>query len=316
MNEIPKIEDIYRAGGRIKDKARITPVLSSSNINKITGAEIFFKCENFQKVGAFKFRGATNAIMSIDETDLKKGVATHSSGNHAQALALAAKEMEIPATIVMPNNSPKVKKEAVKSYGAEIIFCEPTLQAREETLNKVIEEKGSTFIHPYDNYDIICGQATASMELIREIGNLNIVMTPVGGGGLLAGTASFVKSFSTNTEVYAAEPAGADDAYKSFKKGEIVPSKNPNTICDGLLTSLGELNFFIIQKLVDDILTVEDDIIIKAMKLIWERMKVIVEPSAAVPLAVILQHPNKFKGKKVGIILSGGNVDLDNLPWL
>lgn len=290
-------------------------MLSSQSINTISGSDVYFKCENFQKVGAFKFRGASNAVLSLSEVESKCGVATHSSGNHAQALALAAKMRNIPAYIVMPNNSPEVKKNAVLGYGAEIIYCEPTLEARESTLESVVKRTGATFIHPYNNFNVIAGQGTAALELLNEVHNLDIIMTPVGGGGLLSGTSITIKSIDKSIKVIAAEPSGADDAFRSKLNGRIEPSINPKTICDGLLTSLGTLTFKVISELTDEILVVEDEWTIKAMKLIWERMKIIVEPSACVTLGSILKYPDKFKGKKVGIILSGGNLDLTKLPF-
>jgi threonine dehydratase len=312
---IPTLKDIQVAAYRIETQINRTPVMTSRTLNEIVGGELFFKCENLQRVGAFKFRGASNAVMSLTKEEAAKGVATHSSGNHAQALSLAARERDIPAYIVMPSNSPEVKIKAVEEYGAKITFCEPTLEARESTLKKVVKRTGAHFVHPYDDPRIIAGQGTAGLELIDEIDGLDIVMTPVGGGGLLSGTALSVKYVSKETQVIAAEPENADDAYRSFKTGKLVPSKNPDTIADGLKTSLGELNFGIIMRYVDDIVITSENAIIYAMRIIWERMKQIVEPSAAVPLAAILEHKIDVEDKRVGIILSGGNVDLDDLPW-
>lgn len=313
--QIPSFSEIKIAYKRIKNYIHNTPVLSSNSINIICGAEIFFKCENFQKIGAFKIRGATNAIFSLSNEDAEKGVATHSSGNHAQALALAAKWRGIKSYVVMPKNSPQVKINAVRGYGAEITFCEPNLMARENGLSKVVEKTGATFIHPYDNYNVICGQGTAALEFLKKVPNPDIIMTPVGGGGLLSGTAITVSTISDKIKIIAGEPAGADDAFRSFKSGKLILQTNPQTIADGLLTSLSDLTFHIITKLVDDILTVKEENIKKAMQLIWERMKIIVEPSAAVPLGAILENPELFSDKKIGIILSGGNVDLEKLPW-
>lgn len=278
-------------------------------------SRFYFKCENFQKVGAFKSRGAVNALFSMDEKLAQMGVGTHSSGNHAQALARAAKLRNVPAYIVMPQNAPKVKVEAVKNYQGIITFCEPTLQSREETLSEVVKETGAIEVHPYDNYSIIEGQATCGKELIESVGGIDLILCPVGGGGLLSGTALAADYFSNNTKVIACEPAGADDAYKSFKSGQIIPSLNPNTIADGLLTSLGERNFPIIQKYVSDIVTVSEEAIIKAMSLIFERMKIVIEPSAAVPFAAILENKVNVRNKQVGIILSGGNIDIKKLPF-
>ncbi len=309
------LEDIQKTHKRIKPFIHKTPVLNSHSINKITGADIWFKCENFQKVGAFKFRGAINAVLSLAEGDRRKGVATHSSGNHAQGLALAAKLNNMPAYIVMPKTAPKVKIKAVEGYGTEIIFCEPTLQAREESLNGVIRKSGATFIHPYNNYEVIAGQATAAKELIEEKGAFDFILTPVGGGGLLSGTLLTTHFLSPKTKVIAGEPIGADDAYRSVNAGKIIPSQNPDTIADGLLTSLGDKTFPIIQKYIEEIILVSDKEIVSAMQLVWERMKIIIEPSSAVPLAALIQQKQKFEGKKVGIILTGGNVDLGNLPF-
>ena len=313
--KIPVFDNILEAYERIKHQVKHTPVLTSQSINDILGCSIFFKCENFQKVGAFKFRGASNAVLSLNEKQSRNGVATHSSGNHAQALALAGSMRNIPSYIVMPDNSPKVKSDAVAGYGGNIIYCKHTLEARESTLEKVVNDTGAEFIHPYNNFNVICGQGTAALELLREIRELDIVMTPVGGGGLLSGTSISVKALSPNTLVIAGEPKGADDAFKSLQKGGIVPSVNPKTIADGLLTSLGILTFEIIRSNVSEIITVSEESIISAMKLIWERMKIIIEPSSAVPVAVILDNKDKFAGKRVGIILSGGNVDLGKLPF-
>jgi len=306
----PDLKTIMQAAQRIATYIHHTPVVTSKSINEIAGCELFFKCENLQKVGAFKMRGATNAVLSLTDEQRNKGVATHSSGNHAQALALAAKLTGTKAYIVMPENAPKVKVEAVKGYGAEITFCEPTLQARETTLEAVVEKTGASFIHPYNDMRIIAGQATAALELHEEIADLDVLVAPVGGGGLLSGSALSTHYLKPACKVLAAEPEGANDAWQSLQKGGIVPSSQPKTIADGLLTSLGSLTFPIIQKYVEDILTVDDGTITCAMQLIWERMKLVVEPSGAVPLAVILNHPQKFQKKKVGVIISGGNVDL------
>lgn len=313
--KIPNYADIVAAHHRIKPFINKTPVLRSSYLNNLLKCELFFKCENFQKVGAFKYRGATNALLSLSKEDLTRGVATHSSGNHAQALALAAKTLGCRATIIMPKNSPRVKLNAVAGYGADIILCEPTLESREQTLQKFVEETNAVFIHPYNKFEIICGQATAAKELIEEVGWLDYVLAPVGGGGLLSGTAIATKTLLPDARVIAAEPAGADDAARSFRSGRIEPSVNPQTIADGLRTSLGELTFEIIRRYVDDIITETDENIIQAMKLIWERMKIIIEPSSAVPLAAVISNQGIFEGKRVGIILSGGNVDFNNLPW-
>ncbi len=313
--QIINLEDIQKAATRIGPYIHRTPVLTCRGLNNISGASLYFKCENFQKVGAFKFRGATNAVFSLSENELAHGVATHSSGNHAQALALAARNRGTKAYIVMPDNAPAVKIEAVKGYGGEIIFCEPTLKAREATLDEFVKKSGATIIHPYKDPGIIAGQATAALELIEEIDDLDIIIAPVGGGGLLSGTSLVATFLSPKTKVVGAEPEGADDACRSLKSGRIVPSVNPRTIADGLLTSLGSITFPIIKNYVSDILTVSEKNILLAMKLIWERAKIIVEPSGAVPFGVVLQHREKFAGTKVGIIISGGNVDLKTVRW-
>jgi len=307
--------DILEAHQLIKKYIHKTPVLTSSSINNIFDLELFFKCENLQKVGAFKIRGATNAVFSLSEEEIKSGVATHSSGNHAAALTLAAKWRNIPAEVVMPKTSPKVKVEAVRGYGANITFCEPTQEARESTMAKIVEATGAMFIHPYNNEKIITGQATAALELLQENSDLDYVIAPVGGGGLLSGTLLTCHYLFPNVKVIGAEPKGADDAYRSLQKNQIIPSINPKTIADGLLTSLGTLTFPIIKEFVDQIITVDEASIIKAMRMIWERMKIIIEPSSAVPLAVVIENHELFKDKKVGIILSGGNVDLGKLPF-
>ena len=315
MTLLPSFSDIQTAHDRIRPFIHRTPVLTSQSINQIVGAELFLKCENFQKVGAFKFRGACNSVLALSDEEAEKGVCTHSSGNHAAALALAARMRGIPAYIVMPENAPEIKKKAVAGYGAQITFCEPTLAARESTLKKVAAETGATEIHPYNYFNVICGQGTAAKELIEETGQLDIIMAPVGGGGLLSGTAISAKAMLPNILVIAAEPAGADDAFRSFQSKTLQPSVNPKTIADGLLTSLGSITFPIIQNEVDQIVTVSEESIVAAMRMIWERMKIIIEPSSAVPLAAILENKVDVKGKKVGIILSGGNVDLGRLPF-
>jgi len=278
--------------------------------------QIFFTCENFLKAGAFKIRGATNPVFALADKEASQGVATHSSGNHAAALALAARWRGIKAYVVMPENAPHIKRNAVTEYGAEIIFCKPTLEAREEGLDKVLVHTGATPIHSYNDYRVISGQGTIALELCEEIPDLDIVMAPVGGGGLLSGTAIAVSMISPQTHIIAAEPERADDAYRSFHAGRLIPANNPDTIADGLRTSLGDLTFPIIRRYVKDIFTVSEEGIVKAMRSIWERMKIIVEPSAAVPLGALLAKPRELSGKRVGVILSGGNADLANLPWI
>jgi len=312
---VPDLQTIEAAASRIEPYIHHTPVLTSSYLNSLTGAEIFLKCENFQKVGAFKSRGACNAVFSLPEEDIQRGVCTHSSGNHAQALARAAALRNCKAYIVMPETAPLVKVDAVKGYGGIITFCKPTLAAREETLRHVMEKTGATEIHPYNDYRIIAGQATAALELHRSVKSLDIIMSPVGGGGLLSGTALATKYISPATRVLAAEPKGADDAYRSMIARQIVPSIDPVTIADGLLTSLGTLTFPIILENVEKIILVSEETIVNAMRLFWERMKIIIEPSSAVPVGAILDNPAVFRNKKVGVIISGGNVNLSKLPW-
>lgn len=313
--KLPTVADILEAHDRIRSCVHRTPVLTSKQIDNIFGCSLYFKCENFQKVGAFKFRGASNAVMSLSPIQKSRGVVTHSSGNHAAALALAAAMNGTRSFIIMPETAPEVKKNAVKGYGAEITFCKPTLQAREETCRMIMEREGATLVHPYDDFNVICGQGTASMELIQEIPNLEVIVAPVGGGGLISGTATFIKGINKNIKVIGAEPLNADDAYKSFKSGILMPSVNPLTIADGLLTSLSELTFTIIRKNVDDILTVREDSIIECMRLVWERMKIIIEPSSATVVAAVMENPEYFRNKKTGLIISGGNVDLKKLPF-
>jgi len=312
---VPTLKDIQQAHDRIRNFIHRTPVLTSSAINAIVGAELYFKCENLQKVGAFKIRGATNAVQLLDKETASLGVATASSGNHGAGLASAAKTRGIPAFVVMPNNSSQAKVKAVAGYGAEIIYCEPTMESREGTLAKLVEKTGASLIHPYNDYRIIAGQGTAIVELLEEVENLEIILAPIGGGGLIGGTALAAHYIAPKVKVFGAEPAGADDAYQSFKSGKLIPSENPNTIADGLRASIGEKPFGIIKRHVTDIVTVSEESIVAAMRTIWERMKIIVEPSGAVPLAALLEKKLDITGKRVGIILSGGNIDLDNLPW-
>jgi len=313
--KLPSLIDIQAAHTRIKPFIHHTPVMKSQQLNELFNCELFFKCENFQKVGAFKFRGATNAVLSLTSEEKNKGVITHSSGNHAAALALAGRMNGIKANIVMPDNAPVVKKNAVAGYGAEITFCKPTLQAREDTTRLIMERTGATLVHPYDNFNVICGQGTAALELLQEKRDLEIVIAPVGGGGLMSGTSTCVKGINKNIQVIGAEPIMANDAYISFTTGILTPSVNPLTIADGLLTSLSELTFSVIRKNVDKILTAKEDSIIECMLLVWERMKIIIEPSSATVLAIVKENPAIFSGKKIGLIISGGNVDFRKLPF-
>jgi threonine dehydratase len=311
----PTLPDIRDAHSRIRPFIHMTPVLSSRLLNELFNCELFFKCENFQKVGAFKFRGATNAVLSLTPEEKRRGVVTHSSGNHAAALALAANMNGVKANIVMPETAPVVKKNAVAGYGAEITFCKPTLAAREETTRTIMEKTGATLVHPYDNFYVICGQGTAALELLNQKDDLDIVIAPVGGGGLLSGTSTCVKEINAGIRVFGAEPLNANDAYISFTTNKLMPSVNPLTVADGLLTSLSELTFSIIKKNVDAIYTAKEESIIECMLLVWERMKIIIEPSSATVLAVVKENPHMFRGKKIGLIISGGNVDFRKLPF-
>jgi len=307
--------DIVQSHQRISPYIHRTPVLTSQMINDISGAELFFKCENFQKMGAFKMRGATNAILQLSDEQKQKGVVTHSSGNFAQALALSAKNLGIKAYIVMPSNSPEVKKNAVKGYGGIITECEPTLEDREKTATKIKQEKGATFVHPYNDFNVILGNASVGKELLEEYPDLDVIIVPVGGGGLISGVALSAISFGNNCKVIGAEPYTVDDAYRSLQSGKIESNLTTNTIADGLKTLLGDITFNIINNHVEKIIRVTEEEIVEAMQLIWERMKIIVEPSAAVTLAAVLKSKQEFKNKKVGMVLSGGNVDLKKLPF-
>lgn len=311
----PQLMDIEEAAERIAPYAEKTPVLTCSAINEMVHAELYFKCENFQKVGAFKFRGACNAVFSLTDEEAAKGVATHSSGNHGAALAFAGSLRGVPVHVVMPNNAPNIKKDAVAGYGAEITFCEPTLEARESTLDLIMEKTGAVMIHPYNDERIICGQGTTALELVKEFSDLDIIMAPIGGGGLISGTCIAAKGLKPNISIIGAEPKGADDAYQSFIKGVIVPQTNPQTMADGLLTSLGEKTFPIIQKYVKEIITVSEEHITEAMQIIFRNLNMIIEPSSAVVLGTLLERSDPFSGQKIGMILTGGNVDPVELPW-
>jgi len=311
----PTLNDIRQAAERIKPYAHRTPVLTNESLNQKVGARVFLKCENLQKVGAFKFRGACNAVYSLTDEEAARGVCTHSSGNHAQALALAARMRGIPAYIVMPNNAPSVKKNAVAGYGGLITFCEPTLEARESTMDGIRLETGATVVHPYNDERVISGQGTAALELLEDYPDLDVIIAPVGGGGLLSGTAIAATELKKGIRVIAGEPEMADDAFRSMQEGVIIPSINPKTIADGLLTSLGALTFPVIQQRVEQIVTVSEAGIIETMKYVWERAKIIIEPSSAVAVGVLWEKKIDLRGLKVGVILSGGNVDLEKLPW-
>ena len=307
---------IQAARERINGKVHRTPVMTSATLDAIAGAQLFFKCENLQKIGAFKARGATNAVFSLSDTEARNGVATHSSGNHAAALARAAKLRGIPAHVVMPTNTPKAKQASVARYGGKIILCEPTLEAREKTVERVIAETGATLIHPYNDLRVMAGQGTLAAELLEEHPDLDLILSPVSGGGLVGGISVAAKSMRPTIRVIAVEPEGADDAARSFRSGHIIPMINPQTIADGLRGSLGEKTFAEIRRHVDDIVTVPEEAIISGMRRIWEVMKIIVEPSGAVAYAALVADRLPVKGLKVGIVLSGGNLDLDSLPWM
>lgn len=309
------LDDVYSAAQRIHPYIHRTPVLTNESLNEKVSAQVFLKCENLQKVGAFKFRGACNTVFSLNDEEAARGVCTHSSGNHAQALALAARMRGIPAYIVMPNNAPSVKKNAVAGYGGQITFCAPTLEAREATLRRIYERTGANVVHPYNDGRVIAGQGTAVLELLEDVPDLDVILTPVGGGGLLSGTSIAATETKKGIRVIAGEPEMADDAYRSMQVGAIVPSASPKTIADGLLTSLGSLTFPIVQERVEQIVTVSEQGIIEAMKFIWERTKLIIEPSAAVAVGVLWEKKIDLTGLRIGVILSGGNVDLDKLPW-
>jgi len=312
----PGYEDILAAAARIAPFVHRTPVLTCSALNELSGARLFLKCENLQKVGAFKARGATNAVLMLDDAEAARGVATHSSGNHAQALALAARRRGIPAWIVMPTTAPAVKRAAVAGYGAQIVPCEPTLAAREQALREVVARTGAVFVPPYDDERIIAGQGTAALELAAEVPGLDWVLCPVGGGGLLAGTAVALAGCAPATRVVGCEPSGADDTARSLAAGRRLPAVDPRSVCDGLLTSVGERNFPLIAQHVTAVWTVPDEAVVAAMRLLFERAKLVVEPSGSIALAAALARRGELAGARVGIILSGGNVDLDRLPWL
>ena len=313
---IPTFEDVLAARERIAPYVHRTPVLTSSFLNELTGAELFFKCENFQKAGAFKVRGASNAVFGLSEEKAAKGVATHSSGNHALSLSYAAGCRGIPVTVVMPRTAPQAKKDAVVGYGGVIVECEPSTSSREETFARVVGESGADFVHPYNDPRVIAGQATCSLELNEQVENLDAVIAPIGGGGMISGTCLALSNVAPDINIFAAEPLNADDAARSFKAGYIIADDAPDTIADGLKVPLKDLTWHFVSNHVTDILTATEEEIVDAMKLIWKRMKIVIEPSSAVPLATILKNRELFEGKRVGVIITGGNVDLDKLPWL
>ncbi|RED48091.1 beta-hydroxyaspartate dehydratase BhcB [Aestuariispira insulae] len=313
---VPTFDDVRNAQERIQPHIHRTPILTSSFINKLAGAELFFKCENFQKAGAFKVRGASNAVFGLDEEKAKLGVATHSSGNHALSLSYAAGRRGIPVTVVMPRTAPEAKKEAVRGYGGTIVECEPSTSSREAVFAEVVAKSGAEFVHPYNDHRVISGQATCSLELTEQVEGLNAVVAPIGGGGMVSGTCLTLSSIAPDVEIIAAEPKNADDAYRSFKAGHIIADDAPQTVADGLKVPLKDLTWHFVSNHVTDILTATEEEIIEAMRLIWQRMKIVMEPSSAVPLATILKNKEAFAGKRVGVIITGGNVDLNKLPWL
>ena len=314
--QIPTFEDVERAHERIRPHVHETPVLTSRTFNNLTGAELFFKCENFQKAGVFKARGASNAVFSLSDAQAARGVATHSSGNHGLSLAYAAGRRGIPCHVVMPRTAPEAKKEAVRGYGGTITECEPSTSSREEVFARVVEETGAEFVHPYNDPRVIAGQGTCSKELLAQTGGLDAVIAPIGGGGMVSGTCLTLSSIAPDVEIFAAEPKQADDAWRSLRAGHIIADDAPVTVADGLKVPLKDLTWHFVKNHVSDILLAEEQEIIDAMYLIWQRMKIVVEPSSAVTLATILKNRETFAGKRVGVILTGGNVDLKKLPWM
>jgi len=313
---IPDLSDVKTAHERISPHIHYTPIVTSQFLDAKTGAKLFFKCENFQKAGAFKVRGASNAVFGLDDATAAKGVATHSSGNHALSLSYAAGRRGIPCTVVMPKTAPQAKKDAVIGYGGTIVECEPATTSREAVFAEVVAKTGADFVHPYNDPRVIAGQATCSLELIDQVKDLDCVVAPIGGGGMISGTCLTLSHLAPSIEIYAAEPKQADDAYRSFKAGHIIADDAPVTVADGLKVPLKDLTWHFVSNHVTDILTASEQEIIDAMKLTWQRMKMVIEPSCAVPLVVILKNPDLFRGKKVGVIITGGNVDLDKLPWI
>ena len=313
---VPSIDDVRAAHARIKPYIHETPILTSTYLDELTGAQLYFKCENFQKAGAFKVRGASNAVFGLSDEVAAKGVATHSSGNHALSLSYAAGRRGIPCTVVMPRTAPQAKKDAVRGYGGVIVECEPSTTSREETFAKVVAESGAEFVHPYNDIRVITGQATCSLELNEQVPGLDAMVAPIGGGGMVSGTCLTLSNIAPDIDIYAAEPEQADDAYRSFKAGHIIADDSPDTIADGLKVPLKENTWHFVSHHVTDIQTASEQEIVDAMKLTWQRMKIVIEPSCAVPLAVILKNPEVYRGKRVGVIITGGNVDMDKLPWI
>lgn len=313
---IPSYEDVLVAHERIQPYIHKTPVLTSTRLNEMTGAELFFKCENLQKAAAFKVRGACNAVFGLTDQEAKIGVATHSSGNHALSLSYAAGRRGIPVTVVMPRTAPQAKKDAVIGYGGKIVECEPSTSSREAVFADVVAQSGADFVHPYNDPRVIAGQATCSKELLEQVNNLDAVIAPIGGGGMISGTCLTLSNVAPNVKIYAAEPLNADDAARSFKAGHIIADDAPDTVADGLKVPLKDLTWHFVSNHVTDIFTCTEDEIVEAMKLVWKTMKIVIEPSSAVTVACILNNPDVFKGKRVGVIITGGNVDLDKLPWM
>lgn len=313
---VPGFDDVLAAHERVRPHIHRTPVLTSSFLNELTGAELFFKCENFQKAGAFKVRGACNAVFGLSDAQARLGVCTHSSGNHALSLSYAAGRRGIPCHVVMPRTAPQAKKDAVRGYGGVITECEPSTSSREAVFAEVQARTGGEFVHPYNDPRVIAGQATCSREMLEQVQGLDAIVAPIGGGGMISGTCLTTSSIAPEVAVYAAEPKNADDAFRSFKAGHIIADDAPETVADGLKVPLKELTWHFVQNHVRDILTATDEEIVEAMKLIWKRMKIVMEPSSAVPLATILKNKELFRGRRVGVVITGGNVDLDHLPWM
>ena len=309
------LKDIEAAHERIRPLIHRTPVFTNSSLNKLSGAELYFKCDNFQKAGSFKIRGATNTVEQLTIEELNRGVVTTSSGNHGAALSMAVTRRGGKTKVVMPNNTPKIKINNVERNGGEVVWCEPEQESRESVLKELIEKTGAVVVHPYNDERIMAGQGTCAKELLEDYPDLDTIVSPVSGGGLLSGTLLSSKALKANIQVFGAEPVEADDAYRSLKLGKIVPNETINTICDGLRAQIGALTFPVIADLVDDIITVTEEEIIDSMRMIWERLKMIVEPSSSITLGAVLKNKDRFNGKKVGLIISGGNVDLDHLPW-
>ena len=315
MMYIPTLHDMRDAQVRVKPYVHRTPVLTSQYLNDLTGAELFFKCENLQKAGAFKARGASNAVFGLTAEQARRGVATHSSGNHGTCLSYAAGRRGIPCTVVMPHTAPQAKKDAVRGYGGTVVECEPSTTSREAVFAEVVAKTGAEFVHPYNDPRVIAGQATCSAEMIEQVQNLDAVIAPIGGGGMISGTCLALSNLAPQIRIYAAEPQNADDAYRSFKAGHIIADDAPDTIADGLKVPLKDLTWHFVSNHVTDILTASEHEIVAAMKITWKRMKIVMEPSSAVPLAVILKNKDIFAGQRVGVVITGGNVDLDRLPW-